>query len=327
MKVLILRFSSIGDIVLTTPVVRCLKTQLPNAEIHYATKQSFKIILESNPFVDKIHCLDDNGIFNLIKILRSENFDAVIDLHNNQRTFLIKSLLMVKSYSFPKLNFRKWLLTTFKINVLPDIHIVDRYFKAVEKLSVVNDGKGLDYFIDKKDDLEPKLLDGRLSQGYIAFAIGAKFSTKQMPLEKMLAICSEINRPIALLGGKEDFERGEKLALLLPEKSIVNLCGKLSLGQSASVVKQSFVVLTHDTGLMHIAAAFHKNIVSVWGNTVPQLGMYAYVEKQKSKIIQVENLSCRPCSKIGHSKCPKHHFKCMVNIDENEVVSAINSFS
>lgn len=327
MKILILRFSSIGDIVLTTPVVRCLKNQLPQAEIHYATKQSFKSILDYNPYIDKIHCLDECGIFNLISKLRSEKFDAVIDLHNNQRTFLIKSLLLVKSYSFPKLNFRKWLLTAFKINTLPDIHIVDRYFKTVEKLSVVNDGKGLDYFIDRKDEVEPKLLDSRLSQGYIAFAIGAKFATKQMPLEKMVAICSEINQPIALLGGKEDYKKGEKLTAFFPEKSIVNLCGKLSLGQSASVVKQSNVVLTHDTGLMHIAAAFQKNIVSVWGNTTPELGMYPYVDGQKSKILQVENLSCRPCSKIGHSKCPKQHFKCMVNIDESEVVSAINSFS
>jgi ADP-heptose:LPS heptosyltransferase len=114
MKILIIRFSSIGDIVLTTPVIRCLKQQL-NAEIHYLTKPNFASILNSNPYIDKLHVLDKSLIAKA-KELQPEKYDYVIDLHNNLRTLIFKTTLGVTAYAFPKLNFEKWLLVNFKIN-------------------------------------------------------------------------------------------------------------------------------------------------------------------------------------------------------------------
>ncbi|MEQ9415680.1 MAG: glycosyl transferase, partial [Cyclobacteriaceae bacterium] len=129
MKILIIRFSSIGDIVLTTPVIRVLKTQVDNAEIHYATKARFAGLLKENPYVDKLHLLDDKlGL--LITDLKREKFDHIIDLHNNLRTRIIKFSLGVKSSSFNKLNWEKWLMVNLKINKLPSLHIVDRYLQA-----------------------------------------------------------------------------------------------------------------------------------------------------------------------------------------------------
>jgi len=118
-----------------------------------------------------------------------------------------------------------------------------------------------------------------------------------------------------LVGGPEDFERGEQI--IANTNNTINTCGKYSILQSASLVQQAKMVITHDTGMMHIAAAFQQKIYSVWGNTVPEFGMYPYLESKQSKRIEVKGLNCRPCSKIGYDKCPKGHFKCMQEIDEN----------
>src|SRR6202789_728000 len=146
MKFLIIRFSSIGDIVLTTPVVRCLKKQVVTAEVHYLTKASVKPILEANPYIDKIHCLGDD-LDAVIGTLRSEDFDYVIDLHHNLRTWKVKRGLGKQAFSFDKLNIEKWWYTNFKWNRMPAVHIVDRYMETVAGFGIKNDGAGLDYFI------------------------------------------------------------------------------------------------------------------------------------------------------------------------------------
>lgn len=317
MKVLLLRFSSIGDIVLTTPVIRTIKTQVDNAEVHFATKAGYKSILESNPYIDKVHCLEGD-LRKLISSLRKEKFDYVIDLHNNLRTRIIKLALGAKSSSFNKLNFEKWLMVNFKINHLPHVHIVERYLATAAPLGVKNDSLGLDYFLPDKDQVPIDWLPEQMRSGYVAYAIGAQHFTKKLPLERMIELCDKINRPVVLLGGKEDFENGEKVREFFeqnPRKKTViyNACGKFNLNQSASIVKQAQYVFTHDTGLMHIAAAFRKEIFSIWGNTIPLFGMYPY----RTRFTALENnkLACRPCSKIGYDKCPKGHFRCMYDID------------
>src|SRR5687768_17537669 len=155
MKFLIIRFSSIGDIVLTTPVVRCLKKQLPDAEVHFLTKQSFASIVENNPFIDKLHLLAHSWD-TVVHELKQENYDYIIDLHHNLRTLRLKKDLGIKSFPFNKLNIQKWIYTNLKWNLMPDLHIVDRYMKTVESFAVINDGEGLDYFIPQKDEVKQK---------------------------------------------------------------------------------------------------------------------------------------------------------------------------
>ncbi len=324
-KILIIRFSSIGDIVLTTPVIRCIKEQKPEIEIHYLTKNSFKSILENNPHLTKIHTIDKD-VKEVIAELQKENFDFIVDLHNNIRSMQTKISLGKSSSAFKKLNFKKWLLVNFKIDNMPKGHIVDRYMDTVAQLGIKNDNKGLDYFIPEKDEVNVSsfpLLHQKASpteqsfgREYIGFVVGAKHFTKQLPLEKIISICKKINKPIILLGGKEDVARAEAIEKAVGS-NIYNACGKYNLNQSASLVKQASKIITHDTGLMHIAAAFKKEIISVWGNTVPSFGFTPYLPDSKSKMVEVKGLSCRPCSKIGYDKCPKGHFKCMMEIDEN----------
>ena len=311
MKILIIRFSSIGDIVLTTPVVRCLKLQT-GAEIHYLTKRSFEKILTSNPHIDRVFTIEKE-VSEVMTDLKSMQYDYVIDLHKNLRTMQVKWALGVKNLSFEKLNFEKWLMVCFKINRLPNTHIVDRYLRTVASLGVKNDGFGLDYFIPKTDEIsiadlgiKPQNTEGVIQ--YIAFVIGAAHKTKRLPIDKIIEICNQIKLPVVLLGGKDDISNSE-LIITKSTSNVYDFCGKLNLNQSASVVKQAHKVITHDTGLMHIAAAFHKDIITIWGNTIPEFGMTAYTENVEN--FEVKDLPCRPCSKIGHHECPKGHFKCM----------------
>ena len=307
MKILIVRLSSIGDIVLTTPVVRCLKTQMDNAEIHYVSKEPYQSILQDNPYIDKFFFLKES-LSALIHDLKKEKYDVIIDLHNNLRTKIIKWRLGVQSFSFNKLNIEKWMMVNFKINHLPDHHIVDRYLETAKSLGIKNDALGLDYFIPHKDEVPWEWLPETHRNGFVAYAIGGQHETKKLPVLRMIELCKKINQPMVLLGGKEDFDNAQQLQIELQE-SIFNTCGKLNLNQSASLLKKASYVFSHDTGLMHIAAALKKEVFSIWGNTIPAFGMYPY----RTKYHSLENLhiNCRPCSKIGFDKCPKGHFKCM----------------
>ncbi|MCK9499199.1 MAG: glycosyltransferase family 9 protein [Bacteroidales bacterium] len=314
-KFLIIRFSSIGDIVLTTPIIRALKTQVEGAVVHYFTKPEYKTILENNPYIDKIHVL--KSYKESIYELKDEGFDYIIDLHNNLRTWHFKNRLKIMDFSFPKLNWEKYLMVRFKKNKLPDIHIVDRYFETVKLFDANNDNKGLDYFIPENDKVNISDYLKTTSKEYIAYSIGGQHFTKKLPVEKISELCSKIDKTIILLGGKEDFENGQ--IIISKNSNCINLCGKLNLNQSASVIEQSSYVISHDTGLMHIAAAFKKDIISIWGNTIPEFGMFPYQAGEKSKIFEVKNLKCRPCSKIGFKKCPKKHFNCMQKQDIEKI--------
>lgn len=324
-KFLIIRFSSIGDIVLTSPVIRCLKKQVPDAEIHFLVKNSFLPVVEHNPYLDKIHVLAHSWEL-MMEMLKTENYDYIIDLHHNIKTLRIKRDLRKKSFSFYKLNIRKYFYTAFKINILPKIHIVDRYMKTVESFGVKNDGKGLDYFIANYELIKKEDLPASHSAGYIACAIGAAHGTKRWPVHKWKDFCEKLKHPIILLGDKNDAASGNEIATVDPIK-VYNACGKFTINESADIVRKSKVVITNDTGLMHIAAAFKKPIISLWGNTVPSFGMTPYYGDAavSDVIMQTSKLWCRPCSKIGFNKCPLGHFKCMEKIEAGDVISKVKA--
>jgi heptosyltransferase-2 len=314
LKILVVRFSSIGDIVLTTPILRCIKKQLKDVELHYITKENFISVIENNIYVDKFFTIK-NSVSEVISLLKKENYDYIIDLHHNARTLKLKAALGKKSFSYNKLNWEKFLIVNFKTNKLPQKHIVDRYLETVEAIGVKNDNNGLDYFIHKKDAIDiPSYLPELFHKEYHVLVVGGSYFTKQIPVNKLNEICSKSTLPLVLLGGKEDTVIAEQV-YQLNKNTTINLCGKLNLNQSASIIQQSQKVITSDTGLMHIAAAFKKDIISLWGNTIPEFGMGPYLAGMNSQILEVKNLSCRPCSKLGYKKCPKGHFKCMNDID------------
>jgi ADP-heptose:LPS heptosyltransferase len=324
-RILIIRFSSIGDIVLTTPVIRCIKEQLPDAEIHYLTKEKFYPVIKANPYISHVHIFKDD-LGQTIRTLKKNRFNYIVDLHKNLRSFRVKMALRKPSGTFNKLNRQKWLMVNMKINNLPDVHIVDRYFNALKALDVTNDGRGLEYFIPDEDRLDRNDLPPSHANGFVAFVTGGMHYTKMLPDEKIMALCKKIDMPVILMGGRDDKAKAERITLQCEQK-IYNGCGLYNINQSASILSMADKVITNDTGLMHIAAAFKKEIFSVWGNTIPEFGMYPYMpgNEKNSHIMEVKDLSCRPCSKIGYSRCPKKHFRCMMDIDIEAIASNINT--
>jgi ADP-heptose:LPS heptosyltransferase len=318
-KVLILRFSSMGDVVLTSPVIRALYQQA-NTEVHLLTKSAFGSIFQANPYVSKVWTFDREPD-HLFAALRSEQFDEVIDLHANLRSFKVSLALRRPITVFPKYRIARELLVHTGINLMPKNHIVDRFMQAVAHLGVHYDGKGLDYFIPPETTLpQSPVLE---AEQYEVFAVGATHFTKRLPTDRIIEICTHRRLPIVLIGGKQEIPTGQAIATAC-RTQVLDLCGQLSLHQSALCVRNAATVLTHDTGMMHIAAAFSRPIFSFWGSTHPNLGFWPLYPQgvHQNTSLENTNLSCRPCTKFGRSACPKGHFKCMRELDLSPVLQS-----
>lgn len=326
MKILIIRFSSIGDIVLASPVMRCLKRQLPLSEVHFLTKLSFKMVTAGNPFIDKFFYYG-NDLDAVIDQLKTEDYDYIVDLHDNFRSAKVKRKLKKKSFTIDKLTIEKFFLTNFHLNFMPGVHITKRSLETVKSLGVTDDGLGLDYFIPEADMISETDLPPSHLAGYIAIVIGAAWKTKKLPRHKLMELCSKIPHPVVLVGGKEDFEEGEAVAETDPGK-IYNACGKFNLNGSADLVRRASLVISHDTGLQYIASAFKKPTLAIWGSTSPKLDVEpfygdAFSREYKGKMYEniiVPGLRCQPCTKYGRKRCPLKHFNCMEKQDIDGIV-------
>lgn len=323
MKFLVIRFSSIGDIVLTTPAIRCLKQQVVGAKVHFLSKSNFDVVTEGNPYIDKFFYFKNN-LSSLIQDLKKEEYDYIIDLHNNFRSKRICFALHAKVLTYHKERFQKFLLTKLRINKMSGRHIVERCVDTLAPLGVVNDGKGMDFFISSKQEISLTDLPVPHMLGYVAIVIGASYFTKKLPIHKLRELCAAIEFPIILVGGKEDYADGEAVACI-DSIRIYNACGKYSLQESADLVRKSKLVITNDTGLQHIACAFNKPVLSIWGGTSPLLNMepyYANDEMGRYQNFVVPGLNCQPCSNFGLNACPKGHFNCMEKQDITAITNA-----
>lgn len=319
MKVLIIRFSSIGDIVMTSPVVRCVKKQL-GAEVHFATKKSFRLLVENNPYIDKIHLLEDNWK-TFLKDLKAEKYDLIIDLHNNLRSRRVSLSLGLKSRKINKLSIQKEVLIHTGISNLPNVHFSERGLETVIDLGVKNDAEGMDFFVPayaKKELLFP-------AKSYITIALATAHETKNIPKELLNNIIQYATLPVILLGGKTEKLLGDELQKMNPQKAI-NLAGECSLAESAAYVETSKLFIGGDTGLLHIAAALKTPTISIWGATIPEFGVAPYYGKYKiPHYLHEIKLPCRPCSKHGSAKCPKKHFNCMMLQDKMAIQQHIEA--
>ena len=318
MKILVIRFSSMGDIIYTTPVVRCIKKQLSGAEVHFLTKPAFKYIYENNPYVDKLLLLKPT-LGETIKEIKAEHYDYIIDLHNNLRTALIKLNTGVKSSTYKKQRLRKWLSLKFNLKLVAPTHLVERYMQTVTFLGVKNDNAPIDYYI-KADHQLNKLLPPSHQNNFVAFVIGATHFTKRLPNYKIINICKGLNLPVVLLGGTDVKANGDEITS--KTTNVYNACGITTLDESVFLVSKAKSIIGFDTGLTHIAEAFSKPIASVWGGTVPELlGVQPYMVKDV--LVAGIELPCRPCSKFGLEKCPLGHFKCMNDMPEAPIIDFV----
>lgn len=311
-KVLLARFSSIGDIIITTPIIRALAQKYPSWEIHFATKKAYAPLLQHNPYLSSLHLLD-NRFRGFISQLQNENFDLFIDLHVNLRTSMLARFLGAKlQFSYQKGNVLKWLTVNHSAYQMPMQHTVYRYFDALKTLEITYDHEGYDLFFPAED----QVTHHQYPEPYLCYAIGGKFNTKQLDLDNAVKLCRNVHAKVLLLGGEEDLPFGEAIAK--QTENTVNLAGTTSLLQSARLMDNSVGVIAHDTGLMHMAAALRKPICSIWGSTVTALGFYPLQHisvEEKSILIENVGLSCRPCHRHGRQVCPKGHFACMRKLD------------
>ena len=229
-----------------------------SSEVHFITKNKYKDIIETNPYIDKVYSIQ-NSTSEVFKSLKKENYDYLIDLHKNIRTFQL--IVVATNYlSYSKQNFMKFLFIKFGINLINDKHIVDRYFESIRNLRVKNDGKGLDFFLDDCDIVDLNCFDSN----YITFYWRNTFHKKILLIDKIIEICNIQDKQLVLIGGKEDYKRGEIIRSQC--KNVINECGKHTIKQSY-IVKNSNFLITHDTGMMAMHLLLVLKLFQSLGNT------------------------------------------------------------
>jgi len=313
LKILVVRFSSIGDIILTTPILRCLKSQL-DCDIDFLTKRSYQNLLLSNPNIRDIYTLNEKTN-DTINFLRNKEYDIIIDLQSNLRSLKIRLGLKVKSFVVKKLNIKRYILIYFGINLLNN-HIVDRYFKTVRNLKVYNDNKGIDYILSNETKLKFKT-----DKDYISWCIGGTYEAKKLSVKQISSVINKLNSDVVLIGGAAEKKMAAEIIKNTISKKVLSFCGEISIEESALLIKKSKLFLTNDTGMMHIASAFNSPIISFWGCTKPSLGFSAYMPNKKSENIIIE-ITKRPCSKHGKN-CRFQSKGCIKEIDYTTISKTI----
>lgn len=319
-SVLVVRLSAIGDIVLTTPVLTELRRALPEARIDYCTKASFAPLVSSNPAVLSVVTPES--------IAPGALYDLVVDLQNNRRSrALIRKIRVGKVTRYHKRNWKKLLLVRFRINLSDGYQsVVERYGEALE--GIVPEISSPCTLHPSPDDRAFAARELGTEAPVLAVCFGANHYTKRYPPERFARIIGQVTAAtplrVLLLGGKEDEQQAAKLLALLPESArgrVRSLAGQASLMQSAALLERSALVLTNDTGLMHIASVFGRKLFVIFGSSVREFGFMPW--KSDYELFETEGLRCRPCSHIGRSTCPEGHFRCMTDIPPERIAAEI----
>ncbi len=334
-KILIIRLSSIGDILLSTPFIRQVRRTYPKAQIDFIVKDIYEDLLKYNPHINELYSIqlreESKNLSELKGKLRIRSYNVVFDLHNNLRSNYLKRGINAGSIcSIQKEKLKQSLLVWFKINLYgQETSIPSRYLAVASDFGVADDGKGLELYCEKDtiDSAEKKVISRGLewNKPFICLAPGAGFFTKRWPEEKFENLVDLIQREkkiqMVVLGGEKDKEIG---SFLKKQKSIIDLSGQLSLLETAHVISKGKMIVSNDSGLMHMATAVQTPVLAIFGSTVKELGFFPY--RAESVVIENSELSCRPCSHIGRKKCPRGHFKCMEEITPEQVYAGLKQF-
>lgn len=329
-RILIIRLGSIGDILLTTPLIRMIKKQIDGVEIDFLIKRSFVPLVQENPHINQI--IQFNGscdkvrLWNMIRHIRNSGYDAILDLQNNQRSFLIRcfSGVRIQRCFHPK-RIRRFLLVYFKANFYgKSVPVSSRYLKTLAKWGIVDDGAGLEFFIDRQS--ENRMIDRLRKKQFnkekiLVLAPGAAHNTKRWPITGFAEagnFFAQRGMSVIIVGGQGDTSLSEELVQLI-DFPVTNYSGQLSLSETGALIKHSELIITNDTGVAHMGAAFRRKLVVIFGPTTHHFGFLPF---RTDAIVIEKSLSCRPCSYHGSTRCPKDHFNCMKQIRGHEVIEA-----
>lgn len=321
-KILVFRLSSIGDIVLTTCLLRCLRKTYPDAQIDFVVKKQFADILNCVQYVSHVITLDAQKGFSELRSLRNAlketHYDVVLDIHNNWRSlYLCNTIGAEKVYHFNKHVFRRWMLTTFHKDIYKEVRPVYlRFTDAAAAIDVYPDGAYTDLRVPNsiQEHVDTMLTESGilLNKTIITLCPGASFSNKQWPSEKFTELAIQLTNnghQVMLLGGKKEMD----ICACIAEKTgAINFAGKFNLSQSIAAIRRGRVTVSNDTGMLHVSEALGIPVVGIYGPTARQFGYFPILPQ--SRVAQVSNLPCRPCTKMGMNHCPKGHFKCMTDI-------------
>jgi len=332
-NILFIRLSSIGDIILTTPVVRCVREKFPEATISFVIKKEYYSLIQHNPHIQHIYTYEkkkgEKNWRKLCKELKNKKFDWIVDLHRNLRSLYLKQILgRVFTTTYNKLIYARTMLVLFGVDLYKSPKLVMlRYFEAVEKLHISYDNLGTEIIYNQQDEDFTRDVMTRegidLTKEIITICPSASFTNKRWLPERFAAVgdllIENYQCQIVFLGGKSDYELCNQIRTMMKNQSY-NLAGKLPLLSSAKLLKISKLVLSNDSGMMHLAQSQKRPVVAIFGSTVKQLGYFPI--PNNSEIAEV-HLPCRPCTHIGQNKCPKKHFKCMKEVSIELVLSKI----
>ncbi len=305
-KILIIRLSSFGDIVLSFLLIKKLREKFPESVIHYLTKKNYNNVVELNPFVDKI-INTDKSLKETRKRIKNEKYDLIIDLHMNFRSVYISLLNSRLIRRYFKENFKKFLLVQFKVNMFKEIIPVYRKYLLTIK-DLLSDA---DYEFTASELLFTK---GRIiDENYMVVSPASRHFTKTYPAEKFIEFINNLNGKRVILVG--DNTANDKIICGYIEskcRNVLNLCGKLDIKDLANVLFNSEYVISNDSAVLHLSEALGKRVIAVFGSTVKEFGFFPQLKE--SRVLEINNLSCRPCTHIGRDTCPEGHFKCMEEI-------------
>lgn len=318
-KLLIVRLSSLGDILLTTPFIRALKKKYPHISIDFVLREQYGDLLLKNRCINQTIIYYQRKIEDTKKIIIAQNYDLIVDLQNNLRSFKLLNGKRTKIVKFKKYSVRKFLLVKFKLNLMKNIPPIPVRYASVIPGLMLDDG-GPD--IVTRKPLSPEILK---KQNLIGFCPGSMHYTKKWPEEYFVElgnILTNAGFTVVIFGGEEDRLLCERLHFSI--KDSINLCKSNNILQIAEDMKQCDVVVCNDSGLMHTACAAGVPVAVFYGSTVSEFGFTPY--NTPNIILENKSLSCRPCSHIGRNVCPKDHFKCMKEIKPDYVFRQLTAF-
>lgn len=337
-RILIIRLSSIGDIVLTTPVLRVLRRQYPDLVIDYLVKEQFQSLITAHPAVDTVHTISKDFSFGDLLRLRqyvqtSGKYDAIIDLHDNLRSRVLTTGGKLPYVRYDKQRFYRWLYVYWKKRTPAiETYITDRYFDALAPFEISNDEQGLEFYFPQdfqyndpsvRDEVEEFHATGNP----VTLALGAAWATKEWLPERFGDVANQLinqySASIALIGGPDDRHLVEPIQSRVTDKThLYNFIGRTSLLESAKILEGTQLHLANDSGFTHIATAFKKKVIVVLGSTA--MPIVFYPKYTAHELVADSTLGCRPCTHMGRKKCPLGHFKCMNNIETEQVLAAYN---
>jgi len=323
MKVLFIRFSSLGDVLLTTPIVRTFRSHFADAEIQFLTKTPFAPLLENNPHIDSLIRFDNEkeSMLQLITRLQKEHYIHIIDLHDKLRSALIKRFVKGKAITYNKKHaYRKKLLKNPELE--PISSTIDLYASVFEPFGISLDEKRLDLYLPENEkEIAQSLLPP--NKKIVTISPGASWFTKQYPVEYYRAIVKYLlnkeNVEIILIGTEKEKSLTDEIAST-SQTGIWDLGGKTSLMESAVIIKNSDLFISGDCGPMHMAAALGVPQIALFGPTHPKLGFAPL--NPRAKILTLD-LECSPCTLHGNDSCPQRHFKCMMDLLPEMIINKI----